>query len=121
MYDRKASEFGVRPGLTDDERNNKYPKDAVQPVVRIHPITGRKCIYVCEGYTTRIVDIPARRPVARRGGGRRRTDMRAARASSRSGSRSRISPAGLGTGLKVKNPDSPAMIRAREHFARLGP
>jgi ATP-dependent DNA ligase len=23
--------------------------------------------------------------------------------------------------LKVKNPDSPAMIRAREHFARLGP
>jgi ATP-dependent DNA ligase len=23
--------------------------------------------------------------------------------------------------LKVKNPDSPAMIRARDHFARLGP
>jgi hypothetical protein len=22
------------------------------------PITGRKCIYVCEGYTTRILDIP---------------------------------------------------------------
>jgi alpha-ketoglutarate-dependent taurine dioxygenase len=37
MYDRKASEFGVRPSLTDDQRKDKYPKDAVHPVVRTHP------------------------------------------------------------------------------------
>jgi len=27
-------------------------------VIRTHPTTGRKCIFVCEGYTTRILDIP---------------------------------------------------------------
>jgi taurine dioxygenase len=57
MFERKASEFGVRPKLTD-EMAQAYPKDAVHPVVRTHPTTGRKCIYVCEGYTTRILEIP---------------------------------------------------------------
>jgi taurine dioxygenase len=57
MFERKAGEFGVRPKLTD-EMAQKFPKDAVHPVIRTHPTTGRKCIYVCEGYTTRILDIP---------------------------------------------------------------
>ena len=56
MFERKAGEFGVRPKLTD-EMAQKFPKDAVHPVIRTHPTTGRKCIYVCEGYTTRILDI----------------------------------------------------------------
>lgn len=57
MFERKAGEFGVRPKLTA-EMAKKFPKDAVHPVIRTHPTTGRKCIYVCEGYTTRILDIP---------------------------------------------------------------
>jgi taurine dioxygenase len=58
MFERKANDFGVRPKLTADSAK-KYPKDAVHPVVRTHPITGRKAIYVCDGYTTHILDMPA--------------------------------------------------------------
>jgi taurine dioxygenase len=58
MFDRKAQEFGLRPGLSQEELAARYPKDAIHPVVRTHPTTGRKCIYVCEGYTHRILDIP---------------------------------------------------------------
>jgi taurine dioxygenase len=58
MFQRKAAAFGVRPTLTDQDKVEKYPKDAIHPVIRTHPATGRKCIYVCEGYTTRILDIP---------------------------------------------------------------
>jgi taurine dioxygenase len=57
MFDRKAVEFGIRPKLSEAEKA-KYPKDAIHPVIRTHPATGRKCIYVCEGYTTHILDIP---------------------------------------------------------------
>lgn len=56
MFDRKAVEFGIRPKLSEDDKA-KYPKDAIHPVIRTHPTTGRKCIYVCEGYTTRILDV----------------------------------------------------------------
>lgn len=57
MYDRKAAEFGLRPKLSQQEMK-KYPDDAIHPVIRTHPETGKKCIFVCEGYTTHIVDVP---------------------------------------------------------------
>ncbi len=31
---------------------------ATHPVIRTHPYTGKKCIYVSEGHTARILDIP---------------------------------------------------------------
>jgi len=56
MYERKVEEFGLRPPLTAEARA-KYPADAIHPVIRTHPLTGRKSIYVCEGYTTHIVGV----------------------------------------------------------------
>lgn len=57
MWNRKAREFGVRELLSDDELE-KYPPDAIHPVVRTHPSTGRKCLFVCDGYTSHIVGLP---------------------------------------------------------------
>lgn len=57
MYDRKVAEFGLRPKLSAAEMK-KYPDDAIHPVIRTHPETAKKCIFVCEGYTTHILDIP---------------------------------------------------------------
>jgi taurine dioxygenase len=57
MYERKATEFGLRPKLSA-EQMKKYPDDTIHPVIRTHPETGKKCIFVCEGYTTQILDMP---------------------------------------------------------------
>jgi taurine dioxygenase len=33
-------------------------REAIHPLVRVHPVNGRKCLYVTEGYTSRIVGLP---------------------------------------------------------------
>ncbi|MCG8546753.1 MAG: TauD/TfdA family dioxygenase [Alphaproteobacteria bacterium] len=58
MWNRKAREFGARPVLSDEELEARYPPDAYHPIIRTHPTTGRKCLFVCEGYTYRIEGIP---------------------------------------------------------------
>lgn len=36
----------------------KADPEAVHPVVRVHPVTKRKCLYVSEGYTVKILGVP---------------------------------------------------------------
>jgi taurine dioxygenase len=36
----------------------KADPEAVHPVVRVHPVTKKKCLYVSEGYTVKIVGVP---------------------------------------------------------------
>ena len=49
--------FGHKGALRDGR--NAYP-EALHPVVRTHPVTGRKCLFVNENFTTRIEGLTTR-------------------------------------------------------------
>jgi taurine dioxygenase len=55
-YARMREAGGVRAPLTDEQK--RRTPDVVHPVVRTHPATGRKCLYVNEGFTVAILGLP---------------------------------------------------------------
>ena len=55
-YEGDRMKGSARKALTPEQKAQN--PDRVHPVIRTHPHTGRKCIYVDETYTTGIVGLP---------------------------------------------------------------
>jgi taurine dioxygenase len=56
---KQRLEQSITAGMAEKQYSNAHlaAPEAVHPVARPHPITGRKCLWVSQGYTVRILDI----------------------------------------------------------------
>lgn len=52
----KTEQIGIRKGTPEGVITTA--PEAIHPVVRPHPLTGRKCLFVSQGYTKKILGIP---------------------------------------------------------------
>ena len=52
-----AAATGVK-GTSAAQQSKSQEQEAIHPVVRVHPVTGKKCLFVSDGYTTRILGLP---------------------------------------------------------------
>ena len=51
--------FNAQFSVTTNKTQKKLSPDIEQPLVRAHPISGRKALYICPGMTTQIVGMDA--------------------------------------------------------------
>ena len=51
--------FNAQFSVTTNKTQKKLSPDIEQPLVRTHPISGRKALYICPGMTTQIVGMDA--------------------------------------------------------------
>ncbi len=56
-YQKMSQTTGGRTALSAEAL--KQIPDVVHPVIRTHPVTGRKCLYVNEGFTVALEGLPA--------------------------------------------------------------
>lgn len=56
-YEKKLAAGVLKRGALTQEQYEKAP-DRDQPLVRVHPVTGRKSLFISEGHTAGIVGVP---------------------------------------------------------------